>query len=327
MRKFAFLLPVVVLTLAGCGIPEDDWGVVKEARQALWDDMPWWSVIWRLSLWTFLGLAAGLFVGITLSLLLRRWGAYRLPWPRVRYWLTLLIVTLNIVAMPIFFGFLGVLEGGFRSIEVVVRHGIIGKKWLPLIGEMGADAIVLADQIVEKEVVDVEAWEGIHRQRKPLNVVRFLGRLETAKEDVGKKVSAKAKEKLFEENPDWKGTFAEPVIDWTLAPLIDYLLNRKLHKKLAEYGVPDLLADLRTEAVKDDDEFLTHEELTRFLTDRVLIPMLLHPVKKWFSGIQTTTLLIVIAWFATPIVLMFITRWIVFWWKRRKARRLCVDKL
>jgi hypothetical protein len=72
---------------------------------------------------------------------------------------------------------------------------------------------------------------------------------------------------------------------------------------------------------------MTHQELTDFLTDRVLIRAMLYPFHKWVSGAQTTTLGVIAAWFATPVLLMFLTRWVAFWWKRRKARRLCLDRL
>lgn len=327
MRQLAFVIPVVLLTLTGCGIPEDDWGMVKEAREALWDEMPWWSVIWRLTLWTFLGVSGGAFIGIFLTILLRRWGAYRLPWARVRFWLTLLIFILNIIAMPLLCGGIGFLEGSYRAIDVAVRHGIIGKKWLPKLAEIGADAILLADRSLEKEEFDLEAWEEIQKARKPFNAVAFLDGLEKLKEESARLISEKAKEKIFEKNPEWKGEFAETVIDWTIPPLINYLLNRKLHKKLEEHGVPDLLSDLRREATKDGDELLTHQELTAFLTDRILIEMLLYPVRQWLGGIQKSTFLIILAWFVTPVILMFITRWIAFWWKRRAIRRMCADKL
>jgi len=311
---FLFILP-------GCNLPEDDWGVVR----FLWNEFPWWSVIWRLAFWTGLGTAIGLFVGILVSILIRRWGLYRLPWPRVRFWLTLTIVTLNVLAMPLFFGTIGFFEGLYRSGEVALRHSVIGKEWLPKLGEAGADAICFVDAFADKD--DAIDWDAIQEKRAPVNVPRLLDRVDRIKGGVGEKVAAKVKENLFEENPEWKGEFAEMVIDWTLPTLIYYLCNHELQSRLGDYGVPNLLGDLRAEAKKDGDDWMTHHELRMYLSERVMIPLILYPLKQWVIGSQWSALGLAALWLATPPVLMFITRWIAFWWKRRKVRRLCGDKL
>jgi hypothetical protein len=300
-------------------LPEDEWGIVR----VIWNEFPWWSVLWRIVAWTLLGAIAGLFVGVSATVLLRRWGAYRLPWPRVRFWLQLLLFVLNIIAMPLIFGAIGFFEGLYRSSEVAVRRSVIGKEWLPKIAEVGADAIAFADAMLEKE--EVIDWDEVHQKKRPVNVPRFLDRLDQLKAGAAEKISARAKEKLFEEHPEWKGEVAETVIDWTLPNLIHYLLNRKLHAKLKEYGVPDFLDELRREATKDGDDLMTHAEMTAFLTERVLIPMLLYPLNKYLSGLQKSALGLAAIWFATPVVLYFLTRWIVFLWKRRQARKLCPD--
>ena len=53
MRLHPLIVPLVLLPVAGCRLPADDWGVVD----AVWNDFPWWSVVWRLALWTLLGAA------------------------------------------------------------------------------------------------------------------------------------------------------------------------------------------------------------------------------------------------------------------------------
>src|SRR4051794_36645123 len=103
MRRRAVFASILLCTIAGCRLPEDEWGIVR----VVWNDFPWWSVVWRLAFWTVLGAIVGLFIGIFFSFLIRRSGLYRLPWRRVRYWLTLAIFTLNILAMPLFFGTMG----------------------------------------------------------------------------------------------------------------------------------------------------------------------------------------------------------------------------
>ncbi len=319
MRRATFAL-LLLLPLAGCRLPEDEWGVVR----VVWNDFPWWSVIWRLVFWTVLGAFAGLVVGIVFSILLRRWGLYRLPWGRVRYWLTISIFTLNLIAMPFLFGAIGFLEGLYRSGDVAIRRSVIGKEWLPKIAESGADAIRFVDAFTENDKVQ---WHDIENNPQPVNVPRFLDNVDKIKGGVGEKAIAKAKEELLAENPEWKDGVTEQVIDWTLPPLIYFLVNRELQNKLSDYGVPNLLGDLRREAKKKDGGLMTHEELTTFLSERVMIPLILYPLKNWVSGTQWGTLGIVAAWLATPPVLMWITRWIVFWWRRRKVRMLCGDKL
>lgn len=318
MRKVALF--ALTLCLSGCRLPEDEWGVVR----VIWNDFPWWSVVWRLGFWTLLGAFVGLLIGIFLSLLFHRWGAYRLPWPRVRFWLTAVIITLNIIAMPLFFGTIGSLEGLFRSTEVAVRRSVIGKEWLPQIAGVGADAVCFSDAFVENDQCD---WEVIQKERKPVNIVRLMNKLDKVQGGVGEKMTEKAKEQLFADNPDWKGGVGETVIDWTLPYVITYLLNRKLQGKLADYGVPDVWVEMKKEACKDGDDLMSHAEITAYLNERVMIPLLLFPLKNWVTGTQWSTLGIVAAWFATPPVLMFITRWIVFWWRRRQNRMMCGDKL
>ncbi|MBI2806832.1 MAG: hypothetical protein HYX68_17775 [Planctomycetes bacterium] len=323
MRHHPLLVGLMLLALAGCRLPEDEWGVVR----VVWNEFPWWSVIWRLGLWTLLGAALGLMIGILFTFLLRRWGAYRLPWPRVRFWLQCLIITLNLIAMPILFGVIGFFEGVYRSGEVALRRSVIGREVLPKVAEECADVLVAADRMLEREVAGPEEWEEVHGKKHSVNITRLCERIDRLKAEAAEKLTAKAKEKLFEENPDLKGGVGETVIDWTLPPLLKYLLNRKLHAKMKEYGIPDFLDEMKAEATKDGDDLMTHKELTDFLTDRVLIRAVLYPLRKWMSGLQTTTLGIIAAWFATPVVLMFLTRYIVFWWKRRTARRLCPDRL
>src|SRR4051794_39370573 len=82
--------------LSGCQLPEDDLGIVR----VVWNEFPWWSVVWRLLAWALAGAATGLLLGVTITILLRRWGAYRLPWPRTGFWLRVLIFTTNILVMP-----------------------------------------------------------------------------------------------------------------------------------------------------------------------------------------------------------------------------------
>lgn len=317
--KFAIAL-FAITSLSGCRLPEDEWGIVR----VVWNDFPWWSVIWRLVFWTVLGAMVGLVVGVVLSIFIRRWGLYRLPWARVRYWLTIVIFTLNILVMPFLFGTIGFVEGLYRSGDVALRRSVIGKEWLPKIAESGADAIRFVDAFAENDKVQ---WIDIENDRRPVNVPRLLDHCDKIKDGVGEKAIAKAKEELFAENPEWKGGAAESVVDWTLPPLVYYLLNRKLQDKLGDYGVPNLLGDLRNEANKKNGGMMTHEELTAFLSERVMIPLILFPLKNWVSGTQWGTLGIVAIWFATPPVLMWFTRLIVFWWHRRKIRRMCGDKL
>ncbi len=313
----------VLIAVPGCNLPEDDWGIIR----TIWNEFPWWSVVWRIAAWTSLGAFVGLLAGLPISLTLRWLGAYRLPWPRVRFWLTVLIITLNTIALPILCGAIGFFEGTYRSAEVGIKRSRIGKEWLPAVAAYGADAIILANMRVEDGEVDLDRWDEIHEKKPPLNVVRALDRLDQLQADAAERIAAQAKNRIFAEHPDWHGAASETVIDWTLQPLVNYLLNRQLQRKLADYGVPDFLGDLRAAARADGDDLLTHEELSLFLTDRVLIPMLLYPLRKWIDGLQTTAMLILVAWFAVPVLLFAITRWINFWWKRRANRRLCNDRL
>jgi phosphate/sulfate permease len=320
MRMRALFASVAVFSLAGCRLPEDEWGIVR----FVWNDFPWWSVVWRLVFWTLLGAAVGLIIGIFLSSLLRRWGLYRLPWGRVRFWLTLVVFTLNILAMPLFFGTIGFFEGLYRSGAVAVRHSMLGKEWLPKVASEAVDVLRFLDGFVENDELN---WDAAANNRRPVHVLRLLDNVDKIKGGVAEKAIAKAKEQLFIENPDWKGGVGETVVDTTLPPLIYYLVNKKLHDKLADYGVPNLLGDLRREAEKKEGGVMTHEELTEFLSERVLIPLILFPLKKWTGGMQWSSLGLAALWVVTPVLLMWLTRLIVFWWRRRKIRRLCPDQL
>lgn len=312
-----------LLMIPGCNLPEDDWGIIK----TIWNDFPWWSVVWRLGVWTLLGAFVGVLLGLPVSFVLRRFGAYRLPWPRVRFWLTATIFTLNASGIPILCGAIGFFEGTYRSAEVGLRQSRIGKEWLPEIAAYGADAMILAAMRFDDGEVDLNHWDEVHEKKPSLNVVGLLDRLEKLQAHAAEKITAHAKAKIFEEHPDWHGAASETVIDWTLQPLLSYLLNRQLQRKLADYGVPDLLSEMREQARADGDDLLTHAELTRFLTDRVLIRMVLYPIRKWLSSLQTTASIIILAWFAVPVLLLAITRWINFWRKRASIRRMCIDPL
>lgn len=320
MRLHAVFALSLLLPLTGCALPGDEWGIVD----AVWNKFPWWSVIWRLTFWTLLGTLIGLFVGIFVTRRLRRWGAYRLPWPRVRFWFQLIIFTLNIIAMPVLFGAIGFFEGLGRAGEAALRWSVIGQEWLPKVGALGADAVGFADVWVEKGEAD---WDEVQKLRRPVNVVRLVDKLDKVDDGVSAKITALAKKDLLEAYPEWKDGNTEAAVDWTLRHLIRYLLNRKLQSKLADYGVPDVWTGLAKEARKDGDDELTHDELTSYLTEQVMIPLMLYPLKKWVAGHQLTALAIVGGWFATPPLLFWITRWIAFWWKRRQNWRLCVDRL
>lgn len=323
MKNASLLFALLLIPLAGCNLPEDDLGIVR----VVWNQFPWWSVVWRLIVWTTLGAFVGLVVGVGISVLLNRYGAYRLPWARVRRWLRLVVFVLNIVAMPLLFGLIGLLEGTFHSSAFALRHSVIGKEWLPKIAEVGADAIVFADKILEKEEVDFARWDEVHQQKRPIHIPRFLDRLDRLQEGVAEKIAAKAKENLFKEYPELEGEASKAVIDWTLTPLINYLLNRKLHAQLEELGVPDFLGEMRAQALKHGNGEMAHAELVEFLTERVLIRMLLYPLGKWVTHSQWATLAIIGGWFATPVLLMWLTRWIASWWRRRQIRQMCVDRL
>ena len=80
--------------------------------------------------------------------------------------------------MPILFGAIGFFEGLYASGEVALRHSVIGKEWLPVIAEFGADAIAMADMILENEDVKLDAWDEVHQRKRPINVPRLLGRLD-----------------------------------------------------------------------------------------------------------------------------------------------------
>ena len=323
MRYASLIVALLLIPLAGCNLPEDDLGIVR----VVWNQFPWWSVVWRLIAWTSLGTFVGLIVGVGVSLLLNRWGAYRLPCPRVRRWLRVAVFVLNVIAMPLLFGAVGLLEGLYHSGAFALRHSVIGKEWLPKIAEVGADAIVFADMIVENEEVDLERWDDIHQQKRPVHIPRLLDRLDRLKEGFADKLSKKAKEKLFEQNPEWKGEVAETVIDWTLPTLLNEMLNRKLHAQLEELGVPDFLGEMRAEALKHGDGEMAHAELVRFLTERVLIRMLLYPLRQWVANSQWLALAVIAAVFVTPVLLMWLTRWLAFWCRRRQIRRMCADRL
>ena len=58
------------------------------------------------------------------------------------------------------------------------------------------------------------------------NLSRLLERVDRIKGGVGDKVAATTKEKLFAENPEWKGEFAEQIIDCSPYPARAIAFNR-----------------------------------------------------------------------------------------------------
>ncbi|MBM3997552.1 MAG: hypothetical protein FJ303_25905 [Planctomycetes bacterium] len=301
--RYHSLFAFVLLATTGCALPADEWGIVD----AVWNTFPWWSVVWRITLWSIGGGVVGLLVGILLTRQLSNWGAYALPWPSVTFWLQVLLYILNILAMPILFGAIGFFEGVYRAADVALRWSVVGQKWLPPVADVGADAIAAADAWLGNRG---DAWDAIRKNRRPVNIVRLVDGLDKLDDEVAERISAAARKDLLEQQPDWKDSNTERAADWMLKQLVRYLLNRQLRTKLAEFGVQDVLGEMRKKARQDGGEHMTHAQLSTFLVENVMIPMLLYPVKHWTSGSQWTAIVIIVVWFAIPLLLIWPVRWL-----------------
>jgi len=269
----------------------------------IWREFPWLTMLWQIVQWSFLGGFIGFGLGVGLVFLLRRFRLYNYPGTAGK-WIAPIICAWIIISVTLLTGVGGCFEGMFRGSEISLRESPIGREWLPKAGAYGADLFFLVDQSLNQRETPAEK----------LDVKAFVGQLDLLKEAVAEKLARQMIDQALEQNPGWKGTNCEALIRWTLPWLARQLVDRKVKKSLEEWRVRGFMEELQNQATGMKEQGMNRDELGRFLSNRVIVPGILHFIRNWIRSTQYVIAFLVIVAVGLPVALV---RLLLFFKSRR----------
>ena len=207
----------------------------------------------------------GIALAIVSFLFLRKIGGYGRTGGRL---MRVLLCFFMIIALAILGGVGGHALGLYYAADRALKESPIGKEVLPHVGEVCADFLLMLDQkgAGEQPELDVKALALLVRDLK---------------ETAAKSLMIELKQKALNKNPDWRGGFAEDVLEWGLQRLSNALLDKRVEK----LGIPAFLEALQVEAAKKGDPHtIARADLVVFFADEVIAPGLLKPVRSYVRG-------------------------------------------
>lgn len=297
----------ILLSACSCGGPENTgWEPIWEEVRDLPVGRVFWLWMSRVLLFAFLGALASL----AAFSILKRYGAYRVA-GKARPWL-LTLIAIFMLGLGVAIGaFIGNLRAAGSIAEAAIQETAIGKKTLPTVGNIAADIVALAEQVlVKKQGIDWEL-EAFEVGDAPVDVRGLLDHVEGLKEFASGELAAKAIDHFFEQNPDWKGGRTEQLARGITPIVAERLVDRKVRDKLTEFGVPDFLDQLSARARQHPDGKMTRLELGKFFADDVIYPALMKPIHAHLRMAEILLLLGGVAGAFLPIGLIEIARWLL----------------
>jgi hypothetical protein len=254
------------------------------------------SIAFAVVQWTFLGMLGGVVLAVAGFFVLRALGGYGWKWKHA-VWFRVLTFVLMLLLCPILLGAAGCAQGQYRAAEIAVRDTQIGTKLLPQVGAFGADLLaalyVNAPKVGQGEGLD-EVWpqaelERFRKGQWQLDTDDLPVRVGKLTEKATGSLSGQLKAAALKAMPDWKGGLGEKALDWSLPALVRGA-EGKGREQLDKLGVRPFLDDLKT-AARASGGKMTHEQLTTFMTQQVLVPAMLRPIRDVVRGTQTAMLI------------------------------------
>ena len=289
----ATLLPSVLLT--GCiGETTHDFAWV-----GIWWEIPWLALLAKLIKWTFLGSFLGFSLGAGLFLVLWRLRLYDYPGTTGK-WITRAICAWMVVSCTALAGAGGWFEGMYHGADVALRESPIGNDWLPKAGTYAADLLFSVDQQLNQRQMPAET----------LDVKRFVDELELLREGVVEKLANQIIDQALAQNPNWKGTRSEFLTRWILSWLARKLADQQLRDFCKGWRVHDFAEELQTQAASQEGLLMDRARLGRFLSDQVIVPAILRPIRSWIRMTQCGIVLMGLGAIALPVIAVRLLQWL-----------------
>jgi hypothetical protein len=291
MKTFRWLILGILMAAMGCqGVDPNQFGL-----PAIWNEakeIPVGQVLWLWVRDVVLGGALGVALGLLLFLTLKKYRCYRVV-GAARVWVLIGIgLVMTVGGAVLGFG-LGNLQAGADIAVLGVRETNIGKKALPAVGEMAADIVALAEQmLLQEKAIDEVGVEAFQKGAAAVNVAGLIEHLNDLQKGAAQKLADRALDRALDQNPEWRGGATEKVARWALPLVARYLVDERMRREMANYGIPDFLDDLAAEARQKPGGTMTRAEIGRFFAERVLGPALTKPI---CGAVWKTQLMLVLA--------------------------------
>ncbi len=263
-------------------------------------EIPWSPMIWEIAKWTLLGGFAGTLIGLGVFIFSLKFKYYIYS-SNPKRWIIVIICAWMLISYTILTAALGLFEGLFRSCEVGLRKSAIGEKWLPQASAYGAELFFRIDQILNQKDAPAER----------LDVNKFVEKLKYLQDAAAESYAREMINKALDEHPEWKNTNSETLIRWTLPWLVRKLFDQKLKDSCDKWGIEGFIEELRKQAPKTQGQMLDRDDISRFLSNKVIVPGILYYMKGWIRSSQIVIALILLGVTALPICVTQLSKWFI----------------
>jgi hypothetical protein len=205
---------------------------------------------------------------------LGRAGVYRLE-TRLGRWLRLATLLIMLVGLPATLGAAGFVHGMARALECGARDSPLGKEALPAIGAVCADLLIEIDRRLRDAAPDED---------NSFDVAGFLGRVERLQSGLAQSTADNVVQSALDRHPEWRGTRKEELLRFIIPRLANWLAQRRLDQKLADFGMRDLFVLLRSEAERRGQAPVPRAELGAAISERLFVPNIVCALRSWLSG-------------------------------------------
>lgn len=289
------------------------------------------EVLTTLAFLTGVGLVLGLALGGLFYWGLAKAKAFGFGWKWAGC-LRALAATWIILAVGLLGGLAGLLEGGLRSVEIIVMKSQFRTEVLDPIGHVGAYGVQWldgflasppgADAPAEKAEAagDVRA-EALEQGEAELDVPRFLERLENADSAVVGAAIKHAEVALRKRFCIPPGGIVETLFVALLRDLASHELRKAVKEPMREYGlsygVRKFLDSLPAAAQKSGaPDTITYAELSDHVVEYLAVPLIIAPARSFVRTKQALTALCIPLALAPPLLLFWLLRVL----ERRRAK-------
>lgn len=244
-------------------------------------------------------------------------GAWKLEWASAK-WLRLASLLFLLGAFAAFGGMIGGCEGMLRGAENAVIESPVRAEVLEPAARAGAGAIRWIDQVLENKLAgrssaltekQNEQLQAFLAGKYEMDLQAFLSRLTQAETKVIEAAMPDAVREIRAEIPLPKNKFVDSLLFMAVEPLLRNTLRSTLTQEAERIGIDSesffltLPAAARMEGA---DDALSIRELSTHVLERVLIPVLVNPLRTLMRAQQ----LVCVVCIGGSVVLALLGFWI-----------------
>lgn len=279
---------------------------------------------WQLFLWTVLGGAAGLLLGIGAFLAIRSSGGYRLEARGARWWRALVCVV-DVLTLVVAGLYIGTFEGAWRGLEdtaaksSLVRelNGKVGRVEAVFLAGIYHTSILLRDQ---PQLAPAEAARTVNERldaflagKGEIPVQDFRRQIDSAGRQVVAQVAGVAEQRALAWIPALRGNLGQRLLRRGLDELGEALLHEQARRGMRRVGLDvhlgRILATMPAEATREGaPDALSFQELAAPFQREGVMPWILNAVRGFVRTHQLVAALLAAGVLLVPVLGFWIAR-------------------